>query len=208
MPLPGAEHDLRTPLTTILLGSRILRRVGKARQDAELQEVASAVEADAERLRDVVEDVLIATRSSGEPLALNPEPLLLERMVSHAVEHERKRRPQVGFALRMAGREAAVLGDETCLEHVLRDLVATAAIQAMPGSTIDVAVESGRLTIAAEARASEPATGMDQREPDDSQQWRLDVCGDLVDAMGGRLSLAADVGSQRISLELPLAAGD
>ena len=189
MPLPGAEHDLRTPLTTILLGSRILRRVGKARQDAELQEVASAVEADAERLRDVVEDVLIATRSSGEPLALNPEPLLLERMVSHAVEHERKRRPQVGFALRMAGREAAVLGDETCL-------------------TIDVAVESGRLTIAAEARASEPATGMDQREPDDSQQWRLDVCGDLVDAMGGRLSLAADVGSHRIALELPLAAGD
>jgi signal transduction histidine kinase len=207
MPMPGADHDLRTPLTTILIGSRILRRVGKARHDPELQEVASAIEADAERLRDVVEDVLIATRSSGEPLALNPEPLLLERMVSQALGDQRHPLQMVEFNVHAMGREASVLADETCLAHVLRDLVATAARQAPSGSKLDVTIGSGRLTITPTAEPSGAGKGVAQ-PADDSHHWRIDVCRDLVEAMGGHLRLGDDPGSPLIALELPLAVGD
>ena len=167
---------------------------------------AKNAEADAERLRDVVEDVLMATRSAAEPLTLNSEPLLLERMVSQAVEHERSRQPQVDFAIRATSPDAAVLGDEACLGHVLRDLVRTAAGRAPSGSTLDVSVGAGQLSII-EQRQDSAAGSAVHGDADDSDGWRMQVCRELIDAMGGRLRLN-DGPSRQIMLELPVAAGD
>src|SRR6266404_1703317 len=73
------SHELRTPITTIYAGSRVLARRGSERPAG--TEIAADISAEAAHLYDVVEDLLVLTRAEQGLLDLSVEPVLLQRVV-------------------------------------------------------------------------------------------------------------------------------
>ena len=68
------SHELRTPITTIYGGSRMLVQAdGRLSNDAQ-REIQADIAADAERLYRLIEDLLVLTRSEHGSLQVAPEP--------------------------------------------------------------------------------------------------------------------------------------
>src|SRR6185369_14810248 len=87
------SHELRTPLTTIYSGSKLLSRHARLSEPL-VREVSAAIEADAERLLRVIEDLVVAAGLPGEP-AIHGEPVLLQRLVPILAEGTHARWPGV-----------------------------------------------------------------------------------------------------------------
>jgi signal transduction histidine kinase len=132
------SHELRTPITTIYAGSRVLARRRKdSRRTAQAsQEIAADISAEAAKLYDVVEDLLVLTRVEQGVLDLSEEPVLLQRIVETTTRVIRSRRPDVPFVVEGATNPPAVRADPLYVEQVIRNLVSAAARFGGPSSPI------------------------------------------------------------------------
>lgn len=134
------SHELRTPITTILAGSRILRRrVESAPLAADL---AADIEAEADRLARIVEDLLVLSRLERRNLEIAHEPVHLFHLVERVVASESRRWPNRTFVKPGRVDVAVARGEETYVEQVLRNLLSNAAKYSPEGSTVEVAVEA------------------------------------------------------------------
>jgi signal transduction histidine kinase len=134
------SHELRTPITTILAGSRILRRrVGSAPLAADL---ASDIESEADRLSRIVEDLLVLSRLERRNLEIAQEPVHLAHLVERVVTSESRRWPNRTFVGPGRVDVAVARGEETYVEQVLRNLLSNAAKYSPEGSTVEVAIEA------------------------------------------------------------------
>jgi K+-sensing histidine kinase KdpD len=115
------SHELRTPVTTIYGGARLLA-TGTLDRSQRLA-LAADVATEAERLHGLVEDLVILARSEHDDIRPVGEPVALDRIVIEAIERTVTRHP--GVVLRFLGSHdvAADSADEDMLEHVLRDLL-------------------------------------------------------------------------------------
>lgn len=195
------SHELRTPVTTIYGGAKVLARADSTLDEATRRAIFSDIAAEAERLQRLVEDVVALSRF-GEPGGdLGQEPVLLQRTVPGVVESERARWPGVEFATRIPVGLPTVTADRTYVEQVLRNLLSNAAKYSDPGSTVEVIVEPGGSEVA--VRILDDGRGIDPAEADRLFElfYRspltagttagagigLFVCARLIDAMGGRI---------------------
>jgi signal transduction histidine kinase len=135
------SHELRTPITTIYAGSRVLARGNTATTDAS-REIAADISAEAARLYDVVENLLVLTRAEQGVLELSAEPVLLQRIIESAVRIAQTRIADVPTIRAGVTDPPAVLGDGVYLEQVVRNLVMAAAKFGGPGSPIIVRLEA------------------------------------------------------------------
>ncbi|HEY3207936.1 MAG TPA: HAMP domain-containing sensor histidine kinase, partial [Gaiellaceae bacterium] len=138
--LADASHELRTPLTALRGNVAYLARHGAA------PGVVAELEADAERLARLADDLLALSREeSAEPPT---ETVRLDELVRAAAAA-----PQVDAD---APQPVAVLGDRAALERALANLVQNAERYGPPGGRIEVAAEQAngraRLTVADEGR--------------------------------------------------------
>ena len=129
------SHELRTPITTIYAGSRVLARRDAARVRGS-QEIARDISAEAARLYDVVEDLLVLTRAEQHLLELSEEPILLQRVVEGAIRVARTRLPDVPIVTDGATEPPAVMGDAVYVEQVVRNLVTAASRFAQAGTPV------------------------------------------------------------------------
>jgi K+-sensing histidine kinase KdpD len=113
------SHELRTPITTIYAGSRVLARRDASRGSG-AQEIARDISAEAARLYDVVEDLLVLTRAEQHLLELSEEPILLQRVVEAAIRVARGRTPEIPLVMEGATEPPAVAGDAVYVEQVVR----------------------------------------------------------------------------------------
>ena len=132
------SHELRTPITTIYAGSRVLarRRKDSGRTLQASQEIAADISAEAAKLYDVVEDLLVLTRVEQGVLDLSEEPVLLQRIVQTTTRVIRSRRSDVAFVVEGATNPPAVRADPLYVEQVVRNLVSAAARFGGPSSPI------------------------------------------------------------------------
>lgn len=133
------SHELRTPITTVYAGSKVL-----ARGDLEPQtrrELAADVSAEAERLFRLVEDLLVMTRFERGVLELASEPVLLQRVVAAAIRLEQVHWPGTTIVRSGPVDLPAVLGDALYVEQVVRNLLSNAAKYSPPDSEVEVALE-------------------------------------------------------------------
>jgi signal transduction histidine kinase len=131
------SHELRTPITTILAGSRLLRRRVAGQPDAE--DLAQDIEAESDRLFRIVEDLLVLSRLERHNLSIADEPVHLTRLVDRVVASEARRWPSTTFvAPEHAGGVRVARGEETYIEQILRNLLSNAAKYAPSGSTVRV----------------------------------------------------------------------
>jgi signal transduction histidine kinase len=130
------SHELRSPITTIHLGAKVLRspNVTTPVRDA----VVEAVDVEAVRLLRVVEDLLAIVRHDAGGNSLRVEPVLLQHRLRELVWSDSSVDHDVRFAI-PAGLPA-VLADEEALGHALRNLLANAATHGDGAAPTEVVV--------------------------------------------------------------------
>jgi signal transduction histidine kinase len=196
------SHELRTPITTILAGSRLLRR--QLEDGTTADELAADVEAEADRLFRIVEDLLVLSRLERRNLLIAQEPVHLVHLVERVIASEARRWPTHAFVMpdavppRLVG---VVRGEDTYIEQVLRNLLANAAKYSPSGSTVEVKVDNDADGVAVRVLDDGPGIARAEVEQLFSLFYRspataasaagagigLFVSRQLVDAMGGRM---------------------
>lgn len=126
------SHELRNPLTTILVAARRLTAPGYV-VPAE-QETAQELERSAARLAVIIEDMLILAR--GQPVDL--EPLLIQRVLPKFLESHRARVADRRFVLEIEPDLPTVSGHPGWAEQVIENLLANAEKYSPRETTITV----------------------------------------------------------------------
>lgn len=135
------SHELRTPITTIYAGSRVLARRANGNHQAS-QEIAADISAEAAHLYDVVEDLLVLARAERGVLELAEEPVHLQRVAESAIRIVAGRTPELRILLDGVADSPAVLGDAVYVEQVVRNMLTAAIRGGRPTSPIMIRLEA------------------------------------------------------------------
>lgn len=131
------SHELRTPVTTIYGGAKLLNRDSPGVPAAARRELVAAVEVEAERLYRMIED-LLAIAGSEPGQALVRQPVLLQRIVPPILAREQARRHDVTIRAFLPEDTPPVSGDEAALGQIIRNLVSNAVRYSTPGIPVEV----------------------------------------------------------------------
>jgi two-component system OmpR family sensor kinase len=130
-----ASHELRTPVTTIR-GYAELYRTGGLREEGELDAAMGRTEAEAVRMGNLVEDLLLLARlDQGRPL--QREPVDLDALVRDAVRDAAAVDPDHPVTAVPTGG-VVVPGDADRLRQVVTNLVGNARVHTPPGTPVEV----------------------------------------------------------------------
>jgi signal transduction histidine kinase len=129
----GMSHDLRSPLAGIC-GMADALVDGVVRDPAEVRDYLARIRREASRMTAMVEDLFQLSRATSGTLQLTLEPLAVAEIASDAVAAE----AHAGIAVVADAPEAwpTVLGSDTDLTRVLRNVVANAVRHTEPGGTV------------------------------------------------------------------------
>jgi len=132
------SHELRSPITTIHLGTKVLRDSGNRISRPVRAEVVEAVEEEAERLYRLVEDLLAVARHEGDAAPLPVAPLVIQRWLPDMVASEVQAYPALVVRSSIPSNLPPVLVDDGALAHVLRNLLANAVRYAPNGMPVEI----------------------------------------------------------------------
>jgi K+-sensing histidine kinase KdpD len=195
------SHELRTPITTIFGMSQVLRQRHETMDPEARRQSIADIEAEADRLRRLAEDLLVLSRAEGGRLTLARDPLVLRHVIRQAVESEAKRWPDREFDADVPLDLPLVLGEELHVGQVLQNLLGNAAKYSATGSKVEVrarAEDGGVTTLVLDEGEGLPADSTEQlfelfyRAPEAARRASgagigLFVCRQLVEGMGGRI---------------------
>ncbi len=194
------SHELRTPVTTIYAGAKLLARDGGL-ESGTRAEIFEDIHGEAERLHRLVEDVVALTRFGEGALDFATEPVLLQRVLPAVVRSEEGRWPGGEFELQLQPDLPPVTGDATYVEQVVRNLLANAMKYGGPNSRATVAAEEAAGEVQVRVLDQGPGFPGDEADRLFELYYRspaiarkvsgsgigLFVCARLIDAMGGRV---------------------
>jgi two-component system sensor histidine kinase KdpD len=190
------SHELRTPITTIYAGSRVLAR--RAVPIPSGTEIAADISSEAAHLYDVVEDLLVLARVEDGLLDMSDEPVLLQRIVETAVRLAASRSPNVRILRTGIAEPPAVRGDPVYIEQAIRNLVTAASRFADPATPIVIGLTSDDHEVSLRVLDSGPDLGPAEarhlldlaEEPRGTRQNAgigPFVCRRIVESMAGRI---------------------
>ena len=220
-----ASHELRTPLTSIRGYAELFRR-GAAERPEDLALAMRRIEDEAERMGELVDELLLLTRlDQGRPL--ERVPVDLREVAIDAVGDAQVVEPERPITVE-ADAPVTVVGDEARLRQVAANLLANARMHTPAGTPVTVRVladpdapgfggpGAGLLEVADEGPglAREHAARVFERfyrtDPSRTRQrggagLGLSIVAAIADAHGGRASVRTDPGrGATFRVELPL----
>lgn len=120
----NVSHELRTPVTAIRSAAETLQLALEGHDTAAAVRFVEIIDRNAQRLRELVEDVLDLARIEARELRLNPEQLSLGPVFNHILGLFAERAVKKGLTLESALQdELAAFADGRALEQVLTNLV-------------------------------------------------------------------------------------
>ena len=131
--LAAVGHDLRTPLAGIKAAASSLRSPDVAFSDEDRDELLATVEESADRLGDLVENLLAMSRLQAGVLSVDLRPVALDEVVARALLYENAS----GVRVRVGDDLPLVLADPGLLERVIANLVSN-AVKAAHGNPIEL----------------------------------------------------------------------
>jgi len=132
------SHELRSPITTIHLGTKVLRDAGSRISGPVRLEVVEAVEEEAERLYRLVEDLLAVARHEGGAAPLPVAPLAIQRWLPDTIAAEVRAYPALVVRSSIPHDLPPVLVDDGGFAHVVRNLLANAVRYAPRGMPVEI----------------------------------------------------------------------
>ncbi|HET9521471.1 MAG TPA: PAS domain S-box protein [Candidatus Limnocylindrales bacterium] len=195
------SHELRTPVTTIFAGSKVLARDDETLSPETRREIFSDIVVESERLHRLVEDVIAMTRFGEDEADVGTEPVLIQRVLPVVVRSEERRWPGVSFEIDIPPGLPTAVADPTYVEQVIRNLLSNAAKYGGAGTTVHVEVRSAGDEIRVAIADDGPGFPPDEAERIFELFFRsartsgaaagagigLFVCARLIRAMGGRI---------------------
>ena len=202
--LHAISHDLRSPLTAISASAGALRAELSPEDRAELLGV---IEAEAERLARLVDDLLDLSRIQAGAVHPRQDWCDLRDIVERAVAQVQDRQGERPIEVKLPGELPLVRADAAQLERVFSNLVENAVKFSPRGSP--VAVRGGRTGGRVTVRVVDQGPGIPRR--DRAQLFEpffrgaegrgsgaglgLAICRGFVEANGGRIVLQTDAGT-------------
>ena len=195
------SHELRTPVTTIFAGSKVLARQDNNLPPETRQEIFSDIVVESERLHRLVEDVIAMTRFGEDEGEVGTEPVLIQRVLPVVIRSEEVRWPGVTFEMDLPAGIPTAVADPTYVEQVVRNLLSNAAKYGGSGTTVRVKVRADESEITVTIGDDGPGFPVDEAERLFELFFRsartasaaagagigLFVCARLIKAMGGRI---------------------
>ena len=199
-----ASHELRTPITTIFGGTRVLARRWREMSPEDRDGLLGDVAGEADRLYRLVEDLLVLTRVERGILDVGDEPMNVGQILTRVTASEQERWPDVAFQVEVARHLPPAAGEPAYLEQVIRNLLANAAKYGGPGTTVTVTARVEGEVVAIEVLDEGPGIdeteaealfGLFYRSPRTASRAAgagigLFVCQKLVEVMGGSITAA------------------
>jgi K+-sensing histidine kinase KdpD len=199
------SHELRTPITTIYGLSKMIRLRGKTLNPDVLARAIEDVEEEADRLQRLVEDLLVLSRAERGAVEITGEPLGIGRLLRRVVEAERSHLVSRVLELEVRGDLPIVIGEETYVEQVVRNLLTNAAKYSDLPTPIRIVAEAVDEEVI--VRVLDEGLGIDAADAERAFDLffrarsvakvasgagiGLFVCRQLVSAMGGRIWMEA-----------------
>ncbi len=195
------SHELRTPVTTIFAGSKVLAREEDQLPEETRREIFADIAVESERLHRLVEDVIAMTRFGEGEGEVGTEPVLIQRILPAVIRSEEVRWPGVTFALDLPPGLPTAVADPTYVEQVVRNLLSNAAKYGGAGTTVRVEASTDGDEVTVAIGDDGPGFPVDEadrlfelffRSPQTAASAAgagigLFVCARLIKAMGGRI---------------------
>jgi two-component system OmpR family sensor kinase len=218
-----ASHELRNPLAAIRGYAELTRRSGED-LPPDASYAIGRVEAEAERMSRLVEDLLLLARLDSGP-AIEIAPADLTEIALNAVSDARAAGPDHTWTLSLPDEPIEALGDRHRLHQVVANLLANARTHTPAGTRVEtgLAVIDGQAVltvtdngpgIAPEiagsvferfTRADTSRVRVAGSETGTSTGLGLAIVAAVVEAHQGRVSVASRPGRTQFSVVLPLA---
>jgi two-component system phosphate regulon sensor histidine kinase PhoR len=158
----NVSHELRTPVTAVRSAAETLQNAASD-DPAARSAFLGIIERNAERLHDLVEDLLDLSRIESRGLKLNMEPLVVDAVYDQVLSLFAERAAKRGTVLENEAPEDTrrILADRRALEHVLTNLVDNAVKYCPSGTTIRLRAVSHEDSV--ELLVEDNGPGIEQR---------------------------------------------
>lgn len=131
------SHELRTPVTTIFGNARLLRDRNERLSEHDKSSMVGDIASEAERLRGIVENLLLLTRlESGSQIELEPQ--LLAQVVRRSIDSYRSRHPHRSVSFDGGPPGMIVESDRAYLEMLVENMLSNADKYSPPEAQIEV----------------------------------------------------------------------
>lgn len=139
--IEALAHELRTPITTIYGGAQVLAR-NDGLSSATRDEVVNAVAEEAERLRRLVDDLLIVADAQART-PLPKDPVLVQRVTAKVIRELVESKPGVRIRSVLPLDTPAVTGDSEAVRHAIRNLIGAAVAANAGRAPVEVVLQQG-----------------------------------------------------------------
>ncbi|MGH2766548.1 MAG: ATP-binding protein [Actinomycetota bacterium] len=140
--LAVVTHDLKSPLTSIMGYIRLLKQLGENATVEQAREFNRVIEKQAERMLDMIEQLLMATSLEEGARILSRERLELRAIVGEEVAAFAGVLGDRVIDMRIPEDLPAVYGDRSAIEHILANLLDNAVKYSPDGTAIEVDAEA------------------------------------------------------------------
>jgi PAS domain S-box-containing protein len=214
------SHELRTPLASIKGYVTTLISHLDRLQAATQIEFLQIVDLEADRLTELVENLLDMSRIEGGVLRIHPEPTPLTPVLERALAVLQPKLVEHQVDVQIYDALPDVLIDPSRIQQVLCNLLDNAAKYAPAGSPISISVDSGDLYVTLCIQDQGPGISPDHEEKVFDRFYRIEdarirntggiglglpISRALIEAHGGRLWLKSETGQgSRFYFTLPI----
>jgi two-component system, OmpR family, sensor histidine kinase KdpD len=134
------SHELGTPITSIYAASTLLSRPGL--DEARRTELVGDIAQEAERLRRLVEDLIVLARAERGTIQVHTEPVLLPHVLRNVCEQQTRRWPDNTFELSVVPPVPVARAEESFVEQIVRNMLENAAKYGPPAGPVEVVVDA------------------------------------------------------------------
>jgi len=157
--LAAVSHELRTPLTSILGYASLMRDAGELMDEDDRAACLETIEAQGQRLLELLNDVIEMGKLDSENLSLKTEPCpaggILEEVASDSRNSAGRQRKDVDVVVEQAGAVRAIC-DSTRIRQAVNCLLDNALRYSPPGGRVVLAARREASSVVIEVRDQGP----------------------------------------------------
>lgn len=218
----NVSHELRTPVTAIRSAAETIRDVA-VHDVAALPRFTDIIARNAERLGNLVDDLLDLSRIESREIQIVREELDVSMLLSQVVAlfRERAEKRQLNLVVEVPPNTPRIDGDRKALEHILTNLVDNAVKYSGSGAVIRVRAKQVGSALAFQVEDTGPGIAAEHLPRLFERFYRVDtgrsrelggtglglsIARNLVEAMGSHIDVESTIGiGTRFEFTMPIA---